>query len=218
MSNRFVVGGRTNKREEAIHNLELARRQRLLPVQCWEKQWVAPQGALPGSTYKVLKWVKTDKVQEFSDDEVVGDTKEQLAPERDEIEALEGAADQEIEELEAADRGGAPDEVGNDSRAMSEDAPGGSSKLKVEAPNGSTAVSGAVTPLDATDMPSVPGISLLPPSPGQATVTLDPLPAVASGVNTPSPSPGPTPTSEAASSNVAMDVTASTIGQSWSAE
>lgn len=72
--------GRVNKREEALHNLEasylsgrwddlaelsiqLARRQRLLPVPCWEKQWVSPAGAAPGSTYKVMKWVKTDKKQ-----------------------------------------------------------------------------------------------------------------------------------------------------------
>lgn len=44
-------------------NLKIARKQRLLPVQCWEKTWVTPRGALPGSTYKVLKWVKTDKKQ-----------------------------------------------------------------------------------------------------------------------------------------------------------
>ncbi|KAG9003764.1 hypothetical protein FRB94_002869 [Tulasnella sp. JGI-2019a] len=226
MSNRFVVGGRTNKREEAIHNLELARRQRLLPVQCWEKQWVSPQGALPGSTYKVLKWVKTNKVQEFSDDEVVGDSKEQLAPERDEIEALEGAADQEIEELEAADRvGGGPEEGGNDSRAMSEDAPGvGASKLKLGVPpNGSTAPSGADTPVEPSglDPSSIPGISLLPPSPGHVSAaTAEALPAVnVSEVNTPSPSPAPTPSSDAANSNNAMDSTAtSPPGQPWSAQ
>jgi hypothetical protein len=33
------------------------------PVPCWEKVWVVPEKAAPGSTLKVLKWVKTDKVQ-----------------------------------------------------------------------------------------------------------------------------------------------------------
>jgi len=33
------------------------------PVPCWEKVWVVPEKAAPGCTLKVLKWVKTDKVQ-----------------------------------------------------------------------------------------------------------------------------------------------------------
>lgn len=33
------------------------------PVPCWEKVWVVPEKAAPGSTLKVLKWVKTEKVQ-----------------------------------------------------------------------------------------------------------------------------------------------------------
>jgi hypothetical protein len=42
---------------------EAARRQLMQPVPCWEKVWVVPEKAAPGSTLKVLKWVKTDKVQ-----------------------------------------------------------------------------------------------------------------------------------------------------------
>ncbi len=42
---------------------EAARRQLMQPVPCWEKVWVVPEKAAPGSTLKVLKWVKTYKVQ-----------------------------------------------------------------------------------------------------------------------------------------------------------
>jgi alpha-D-ribose 1-methylphosphonate 5-triphosphate synthase subunit PhnG len=42
---------------------EAARRQLMQPVPCWEKVWIVPEKAAPGSTLKVLKWVKTDKVQ-----------------------------------------------------------------------------------------------------------------------------------------------------------
>lgn len=33
------------------------------PVPCWEKVWGPPDGAAPGSTLRVYKWVKTDKKQ-----------------------------------------------------------------------------------------------------------------------------------------------------------
>ncbi len=33
------------------------------PVPCWEKMWVVPDGAPVGSSFKVYKWVKTDKSQ-----------------------------------------------------------------------------------------------------------------------------------------------------------
>lgn len=32
-------------------------------MQCWKQEWVTPKGALPGSTYKVLKWVKSEQAQ-----------------------------------------------------------------------------------------------------------------------------------------------------------
>lgn len=42
---------------------ESARRQLMQPVPCWEKVWVIPESAAPGSTLKVMRWVKTDKKQ-----------------------------------------------------------------------------------------------------------------------------------------------------------
>ncbi|KIJ54656.1 hypothetical protein M422DRAFT_24562 [Sphaerobolus stellatus SS14] len=61
---------------------ETARRQLMQPVPCWEKAWVVPEGAAPGSSLKVLRWVKTDKKQQFSDEEDAVD--EPLAPLPDE--------------------------------------------------------------------------------------------------------------------------------------
>ncbi|KDQ17760.1 hypothetical protein BOTBODRAFT_53286 [Botryobasidium botryosum FD-172 SS1] len=61
---------RTAQPSNSALTYEAARRERLQLVHCWEKKWVVPTGALPGSTsYKVFKWVKTEKKQEFSDDE-----------------------------------------------------------------------------------------------------------------------------------------------------
>jgi len=163
-------GSRPNKREEALHNLELARRQRLLPVQCWEKQWVTPHGALPGSTYKVLKWVQTDKKQEFSDDETI-EIDEAAAPLRDEMEALAGAADQAAEEAEAADRDGGED---GDSRAGSEEA-AEKPRTGKSSVNGDLAT-GDITPadMDRSPMPSSP-----PPagSPQKGAALLSPVAA-----------------------------------------
>ena len=112
---------------------EAARRQLMQPVPCWEKVWVVPEKAAPGSTLKVLKWVKTNKVQvrligesretglrsngamarqQFSDDE--GDVNEPLAPLPDEPEVVEG--DEDVEQ-EDATQSIAPEPV---SRDMSE--------------------------------------------------------------------------------------------------
>ena len=33
------------------------------PVPCWGKVWVTPENLPPGSTLKVFKWVKTEKIQ-----------------------------------------------------------------------------------------------------------------------------------------------------------
>ncbi len=33
------------------------------PVPCWEKVWGPPEGAPPGTTLRVYKWVKTNKKQ-----------------------------------------------------------------------------------------------------------------------------------------------------------
>jgi len=80
---------------------EAARRQLMAKVPCWEKAWVLPENAAPGSTLKVFKWVKTDKIQQFSDDEVED---EPLAPLPDEPEVVEdgGEGDEELDQDEPA--------------------------------------------------------------------------------------------------------------------
>ncbi|KIM47815.1 hypothetical protein M413DRAFT_210231 [Hebeloma cylindrosporum] len=76
---------------------EAARRQLMQPVPCWEKVWVAPNSITSGSsTLKVYKWVKTEKVQQFSDDE--GEVDEPLAPLPDEPEVVDGDEDLEQDE------------------------------------------------------------------------------------------------------------------------
>ncbi|TFY72426.1 hypothetical protein EVG20_g589 [Dentipellis fragilis] len=75
---------------------EAARRQLMQPVPCWEKVWVLPENAPAGSTLKVFKWVKTDKKQQFSDDE--GGVDDPLAPLPDEPEVVEGEEDVEPDE------------------------------------------------------------------------------------------------------------------------
>ena len=47
----------------SIATSEAARRQLMQPVPCWEKVWVVPDNAPAGTTLKVYRWVKTDKVQ-----------------------------------------------------------------------------------------------------------------------------------------------------------
>ncbi|KAF7436602.1 hypothetical protein PC9H_003435 [Pleurotus ostreatus] len=79
---------------------EAARRQLMQPVPCWEKVWTTPtENASSG--LKIYKWAKTDKIQQFSDDE--GGMDEPLAPLPDEPEAVEGD-DEEQDENVAATR------------------------------------------------------------------------------------------------------------------
>jgi len=78
---------------------EAARRQLMQPVPCWEKIWVVPSisSGNPGSsTLKVYKWVKTEKIQHFSDDE--GEVDEPLAPLPDELEVVEVEGDDDLEQ------------------------------------------------------------------------------------------------------------------------
>ncbi|OCH94574.1 hypothetical protein OBBRIDRAFT_823341 [Obba rivulosa] len=75
---------------------EASRRQLMQPVPCWEKVWGPPDNAPPGTTLRVYKWVKTDKKQQFSDDE--GELTDQpLAPlpEPEEIEVGDEEGDQD---------------------------------------------------------------------------------------------------------------------------
>ncbi|KAG6867914.1 hypothetical protein C0993_009544 [Termitomyces sp. T159_Od127] len=79
----------------SIASTEAARRQLMQPVTCWEKVWVPPENGAPGSSLKIYKWVKTEKTQQFSDDE--GEVDEPLAPLPDEPEVIDG--DEEDEPL-----------------------------------------------------------------------------------------------------------------------
>lgn len=81
-----------------IATTEAARRQLMQPVACWEKVWVVPPGA--NSTMKIHKWVKTDKKQQFSDDEEGADGP--LAPLPDEPEVVEGDDDMDQDEPTAS--------------------------------------------------------------------------------------------------------------------
>ncbi|KAG2075112.1 hypothetical protein BDR04DRAFT_1150427 [Suillus decipiens] len=80
----------------SIATTEAARRQLMQPVVCWEKVWTVPENAAPNSSVKIYKWVKTDKKQQFSDDE--GEVDEPLAPLPDEPEIVEG--DEEMDQDE----------------------------------------------------------------------------------------------------------------------
>jgi len=80
----------------SIATTEAARRQLMQPVVCWEKQWVSP-GGMSSSALKVHKWVRTERKQQFSDDE--GEVDEPLAPLPDEPEVVEGDEDVEQDEV-----------------------------------------------------------------------------------------------------------------------
>ncbi|KAL5494987.1 hypothetical protein ACEPAI_449 [Sanghuangporus weigelae] len=94
---------------------EAARRQLMQPVPCWEKVWAAPPDAPAGSTLRVYRWVKTDKKQNFSDDEEEPDLPLAPLPELD-TEANEGDDDMEQDDQATS---AAPDSA---SRAVSEPA------------------------------------------------------------------------------------------------
>lgn len=87
----------------SIATTEAARRALMQPVPCWEKVWSAPENAAPGSNLRIYKWVKTDKQQQFSDDEDEVDIP--LAPLPDEIEMVEGDEDDQDEAGPSADLG-----------------------------------------------------------------------------------------------------------------
>ncbi|KZT30743.1 hypothetical protein NEOLEDRAFT_1174128 [Neolentinus lepideus HHB14362 ss-1] len=82
----------------SIATSEAARRQLMAPVPCWERVWVKPDSTPAGSTLKVYKWIKTEKKQQFSDEESEVDAP--LAPLPDEPEVVEG--DEEGEQEDAA--------------------------------------------------------------------------------------------------------------------
>lgn len=47
----------------SVASTEAARRQLMQPVTCWERVLVTPEAAPAGSSLKVWKWVRTDKIQ-----------------------------------------------------------------------------------------------------------------------------------------------------------
>ncbi|KIY63029.1 hypothetical protein CYLTODRAFT_446867 [Cylindrobasidium torrendii FP15055 ss-10] len=68
---------------------EAARRQLMQPVPCWEKAWVTPEGFPGNTTFKVYKWVKTDRVPQFKDDEVELDEPLAPLPDAEEVEVID---------------------------------------------------------------------------------------------------------------------------------
>lgn len=58
------LGSMATRRRVGISNAttEAARRQLMQPVVCWEKVWSTPENAPTGSSLKVFKWVKTDRI------------------------------------------------------------------------------------------------------------------------------------------------------------
>ncbi|TFK30837.1 hypothetical protein FA15DRAFT_662898 [Coprinopsis marcescibilis] len=81
----------------SIASTEAARRQLMQPVQSWERVLVPSD---VNASVKVFKWMKTDKVQHFSDDE--GDVDEPLAPLPDEPEIVDGDEEMEQDDATAA--------------------------------------------------------------------------------------------------------------------
>jgi len=137
---------------------EAARRQLMQPVPCWEKVWVPLANAPPGSNLKVLKWIKTDNRQAFSDDEEEVD--EPLAPLPDDVEGNEGEEGDDQEEAPSAS--GAPD---NTSRAVSESVP-----PPDETPQESEPKAAKPHPLSISVVPSPS-----PPPPEELDAALQPL-------------------------------------------
>ncbi|KAG8771986.1 hypothetical protein FRC15_003047 [Serendipita sp. 397] len=145
----------------AAHQTEAARRALIQPVPCWEYKWVVPPGMSSGSTLRVRQWVRTEKKQEFSDDE--DDSIAALAPLPDEPE--QGDEDEEDEEMNkdkdagAIHDGGAANGEGRIRDGLDGD-------VDVDGENGSvppidtpTVPSGLGTPLPAeTSMRGVPGL------------------------------------------------------------
>lgn len=72
----------------SVATTEAARRQLMQPVPCWEKAWVATETSPAGTSLKIYKWIKTEKIPQFSDDE--GEVDEPLVPLPDEPEVVDG--------------------------------------------------------------------------------------------------------------------------------
>jgi len=82
----------------SIASTEAARRQLMQPVACWERVWTTPEN-IPNVSFKVRRWARTERPQQFSDDEDGAD--EPLAPLPDDPEVGEGDEEMEQEEQPA---------------------------------------------------------------------------------------------------------------------
>ncbi|KAF9040422.1 hypothetical protein BDZ89DRAFT_1060510 [Hymenopellis radicata] len=91
MSNRRRIG-------VSAATTEAARRQLMQPVPCWEKVWVTPENSSVNSTLKVFKWVKTDKIQQFNDEENEADEPLAPLPDADDVEVIDADDDDEKDE------------------------------------------------------------------------------------------------------------------------
>ncbi|TBU63574.1 hypothetical protein BD310DRAFT_869560 [Dichomitus squalens] len=142
---------------------EASRRQLMQPVPCWEKVWGPPDGAPPGTTLRVYKWVKTDKKQQFSDDE--GEADQPLAPIQPEelVEVVEG--DDDMDQDDAANSNVPETTSGLVSRDVSEPAP-------VRPKDGSGDTS-APQSKPASPKPHPLSISFQPPTPTPAPEDVD---------------------------------------------
>jgi hypothetical protein len=104
---------------------EAARRQLMLPVTCWEKKWIVPENSAQGSSLRVLKWVKTDKIQvhvpvTFGVTQISVLICPQLFNEDEEDADQPLAPLQDVDDVEVIDDDMDQDEPANSSRAVSE--------------------------------------------------------------------------------------------------
>lgn len=86
------------RRRVGVSSAESARRQLMQPVAIWEKVWVPADN----TAIKVYKWVRTEKVQHFGDDE--GTVDEPLVPLPDEPEIVEGDEEEQDENNTAVEQ------------------------------------------------------------------------------------------------------------------
>ncbi|KAG8825310.1 hypothetical protein FRC17_008737, partial [Serendipita sp. 399] len=163
----------------AAHQTEAARRALIQPVPCWEYKWVVPPGMSSGSTLRVRQWVRTEKKQEFSDDEDASQAA--LAPLPDEPE--QGDEDEEDEDITKDKDGNNVNDAmitANEEKIGDGDGDGVSSAPTLDT---NAMPSGLGTPLPAeTSMRGVPGLDT-PVSGSMTPSSITGGAAAASGIN-----------------------------------
>ena len=124
---------------------EAARRQLMQPVPCWEQRWTYSDPTSGTTSFKILKWVRTDKIQvseypgsfpsscrslchptrafvreqQFSDEE--GEADEPLAPLPDEPEVVDGDEEGEDDAIGAGADGAVLQVDGSEAPTLSKD-------------------------------------------------------------------------------------------------